>query len=105
MNGLGSRRRTEPNNIGRSGFEQSAYSARPGFREDPMNAYSINIIVDGRVSVGVAGEFRDDAHAISSAHYWLGYYRSDAVRLYRGLYLDAGPGDDADLIREIFTPS
>jgi hypothetical protein len=70
-----------------------------------MNAYSINIIVEGRVSVGVAGEFRDDAHAINSAHYWLGYYRSDAVRLYRGLYLDAGPGDDADLIREIFPPS
>jgi hypothetical protein len=36
--------------------------------------------------------------------YWLGYYRSDSVRLYRGLYVDAGPSEDADLVQEIFPP-
>ena|SRR5579863_5083752 len=32
-------------------------------------------------------------------------YRSDSVPLYRGFDLDAGPDDDAELIREIFLPS
>jgi hypothetical protein len=69
-----------------------------------MNLYSINIIVDDRVSIAVTGEFADDAEAINAAHYWLGYHRSASARLYRGLYIDIGPGDDAELIREIFRP-
>jgi hypothetical protein len=69
-----------------------------------VNLYSINMIVDDRVSIAVTGEFGDDAQAINAAHYWLGYYRSASARLYRGLYIDAGPGDDAELIREVFPP-
>jgi hypothetical protein len=68
-----------------------------------VNLYSINMIVDDRVSVAVTGEFGADAQAINAAHYWLGYYRAASARLYRGLYI-AGPGDDAELIREIFPP-
>ena len=69
-----------------------------------MNLYSINVIVDDRVGIAVTSEFRDDAQAINAAHYWLGYYRSTSARLYRGLYIDAGPGDDAELIQEVFPP-
>jgi hypothetical protein len=69
-----------------------------------MSGYSIAIIDNGGVSLRVVGEFKDDANAINGAHYWLGYYRSVSVRLYRGLYIDAGPGEEADLIQEIFPP-
>jgi hypothetical protein len=69
-----------------------------------VNLYSINMIVDDRVSIVVSGEFGGDAQAINAAHYWLGYHRAASARLYRGLYIDAGPGDDAELIREISSP-
>jgi hypothetical protein len=69
-----------------------------------MSGYSIEMIDGGEISIGVLGDYPTDIDALHWAHYWLGYYRSDSVRLYRGLYVDVVPGADAELIHEIFRP-
>jgi hypothetical protein len=69
-----------------------------------MAGYSIELIDNGATSIGVLGDFPTDLDALHWTHYWLGYYRSDSVRLYRGQYIDVMPGVDDELIREIFRP-
>ena len=49
---------------------------------DPV--YTIHIIDDGEISVGVdCDDLQNDAEALNWAYFWLGRYRSDAARLYR----------------------
>ena len=46
--------------------------------------YDIEIINDGKVTHGIEGSFADDATAINIHAYYIGFYRCDAARLYRG---------------------
>jgi hypothetical protein len=64
--------------------------------------YDIEIINAGRVSLGVEGCFVNDEAAINCTYYYLGRYRADGARLYRGTHTN--PRDASTLIAEISSP-
>jgi hypothetical protein len=64
--------------------------------------YSIHIIDNGRVTLGVlCDECECEAQALNRAYYYLGRYRCDAVQLFRGLDTYGNP---VDLAAEITPP-
>lgn len=64
--------------------------------------YDIEIIDNGRVSLGVEGRFDNDTDALNWTYYYLGRYRADAARLYRGLHTN--PRDLTTFVAEISAP-
>ena len=64
--------------------------------------YSIHIIDNGRVTLGVlCDECEGEGEALNWAYYYLGRYRCDAVQLFRSLDTYGNP---ADLVAEITPP-
>jgi len=64
--------------------------------------YSIHIIDNGRVTLGVlCDECEGEAQALNWAYYYLGRYRCDAVQLFRSLDTYGNP---VDLVAEIKPP-
>jgi hypothetical protein len=64
--------------------------------------YSIHIIDNGRVTLGVlCDECEGEAQALNWAYYYLGRYRCDAVQLFRSLDTYGNP---VDLVAEITPP-
>jgi hypothetical protein len=62
--------------------------------------YEIELYDGGKVpSMGIDGEFDDDAAAINWAWYYLGLYRSQTGKLYRGEHTN--PRRKSDLVVEI----
>lgn len=61
--------------------------------------YDIEIIdFDGRVGIAVESDDQDDATAINWAYYYLGKYRGDRARIWRG---HTNPRDRSTLVTEI----
>jgi hypothetical protein len=69
----------------------------------PVNAFFIEIIDNGDVSIGVTcDDCRNDIEALNWTYFYLGRYRSDAARLYRGLDENGNP---VGLIGEVKPPA
>jgi len=62
--------------------------------------YSIHIIDNGRVTLGVLCDERE-ARPLNWAYYCLGHYRCDAVQLFRSLDTYGNP---VELVAEITPP-
>ena len=61
--------------------------------------YDIEIIdFDGRVGISVESDDGNDATAINWAYYYLGKYRGDRARIWRG---HTNPRDHSTLVTEI----
>jgi hypothetical protein len=68
-------------------------------KDNERDVYDIQISdSDGETGIGVQGEFANDATAIKWAYYYLGKYRGDRARIWRG---DTNPRDPSTLVTEI----
>jgi hypothetical protein len=76
-------------------------SAKGGSMTEDTPTYSIHIIDHDRLTLGVFGDWADEAQALNWAYYYLGRYRCDAVRLFR---CDTD-GNATDLVTEIKPPA
>jgi hypothetical protein len=62
--------------------------------------YDIEVINStGEMSMGIEGQFNDDASAINWTYYYLGRYRGHRARLYRGGHTN--PRDASTFLVEI----
>jgi hypothetical protein len=67
-----------------------------------MTEYVFHVIDKGEITMVVEGDFKDLADALNWAHFWLGFYRSDSVRVHKA----EGETESAwgELITEITPP-
>jgi hypothetical protein len=75
----------------------------PGLRLriDDME-YDIQMIKSGDTFHGIEGNFPDDETAIKVTYFYIGLFRADAARIYRGEHTN--PRDQSTFLTEIKTP-